>query len=350
MYLGGIGKARIGRILTGEGVLIPTNYKRDVLNVNYHNANQKYDTDSKWSFQTINTILHNEVYIGNMVQNKSCKKSYKDKGKENVPKKEWIRVENTHEPIIDFKVFQKVQKLLNERTHSIDISCLNKSLFANRLFCGDCGRPMTPCYSKRNKAGERHRKYICSDYKKFGNKYCSSHSILEETLKNIILNDLRIQSKILLTDEARVSLHDFRCISSIKNRSDKIKQLNDAQQKTQNYKQRAFENFADGILSKPEYMSLKEKYDKREKQLLQDIKEYNELHMEQSTIRDFEYWLENFTDDFSIDEITREMVLELIDSIYIYDNKTITINYKFQFNPKSNPSSKKMKRTMCGIS
>lgn len=165
MYLSGIGKAKIGAILTGEGVLIPSEYKRQVLKLNYHNANEKYGERSHWSFQTINTILRNEVYIGHLIQNKCAKQSYKAKTKKAVPENQWIRVEHTHEPIIEESIFQRVQEKLAEKTKNINLHLLNESLFSRRIFCGDCGKPMTPSYSKRNKQGQQYKKYICGEYK-----------------------------------------------------------------------------------------------------------------------------------------------------------------------------------------
>lgn len=96
LYLDGYGKAKIGGILSAEGILIPTLYKQKVLGLRYSNA-KCCDTTKKWSYQTIHTILNNEVYIGNLVQNKCNKVSYKDKQVRAVPKEEWIIVRNTHD-------------------------------------------------------------------------------------------------------------------------------------------------------------------------------------------------------------------------------------------------------------
>lgn len=61
-------------------------------------------------------MLQNELYIGNMVQGK---KHQRMRSKQRlVDKENWIRVENTHEPIIDHQLWDKVQKLL---TKSIEI-------------------------------------------------------------------------------------------------------------------------------------------------------------------------------------------------------------------------------------
>ena len=52
-----------------------------------------------------------EVYIGNMVQQKQGSISYKDHRLRNKPKDEWIRVEHTHEPIIDMETWEAVRAL-----------------------------------------------------------------------------------------------------------------------------------------------------------------------------------------------------------------------------------------------
>ena len=58
-------------------------------------------------------MLQNELYIGNMVQGK---KHQRMRSKQRlVDKENWIRVENTHEPIIDHQLWDKVQKLLTKK-------------------------------------------------------------------------------------------------------------------------------------------------------------------------------------------------------------------------------------------
>lgn len=103
LYLDGVGKAKIGRILSAEGILLPTLYKQQILGVSYRNA-RLLDTTKVWSYQTIHTILNNEVYIGNLIQNKYNKVSYKDKRVCAVPKEEWITVKNTHDSGFPFLI------------------------------------------------------------------------------------------------------------------------------------------------------------------------------------------------------------------------------------------------------
>ena len=57
LYLKGCGKARIAKILTGKGILIPTLYKRKILGLNYRNPHET-ETTKSWSYQTVHTILN----------------------------------------------------------------------------------------------------------------------------------------------------------------------------------------------------------------------------------------------------------------------------------------------------
>ncbi len=54
--------------------------------------------------------MENEVYIGNIVSQRYTSKSFKDKRLVERPKEDWIRVENTHEPLVDRDTFYTVQQ------------------------------------------------------------------------------------------------------------------------------------------------------------------------------------------------------------------------------------------------
>lgn len=66
-----------------------------------------------WNDVTVKTILRNEVYIGHMVQNKTGTVSYKNHKQVSKPESEWIKVENTHEPL-------RTQLLAREQNASVE--------------------------------------------------------------------------------------------------------------------------------------------------------------------------------------------------------------------------------------
>ena len=55
--------------------------------------------------------LTNPTYTGDLAQGRSRVKSYKVHEVESVPREEWVEVAGTHEAIIDYETFDKVQAL-----------------------------------------------------------------------------------------------------------------------------------------------------------------------------------------------------------------------------------------------
>ena len=97
LYIQGYGKQKIAKLLNAEGILCPAEYKK-VNGENYKNCN-RLESTTYWSYSTINSILHREMYVGNMVQGTKHQRMRSKQKKK--PKEDWIIVENTHEPIID---------------------------------------------------------------------------------------------------------------------------------------------------------------------------------------------------------------------------------------------------------
>lgn len=125
-------------MLNAEGILCPSEYKK-VNGENYRNSN-RLESTSYWTYSTINRILSNEMYVGNMVQGKTQRKMHSRA--KLIERQEWIVVPNTHEAIIDIDTWNKAQKLLKRRTRNLDLQS-NISIFAGFLKCGDCGRALT---------------------------------------------------------------------------------------------------------------------------------------------------------------------------------------------------------------
>ncbi|MED3660960.1 recombinase zinc beta ribbon domain-containing protein [Ureibacillus sp. FSL K6-8385] len=88
---------------------------------------------------------------------------------------------NAHEAIISRKTFEAVQNQLKNRKKYITAPKLH--LFTNILFCADCGTGM---WYRSNRNG-----YICGSYARHGKKACTSHTIKENVLKEMILNDIK---------------------------------------------------------------------------------------------------------------------------------------------------------------
>lgn len=328
LYLKGYGKARIAKILTEEGVLIPTRYKRDVLGINYHNSRETKITGN-WSYQTIHTILNNEVYIGNVVQNKYNNLSYKDKRHVKQPENQWIRVIGMHEAIIDSDMFRKVQERQKIRTKAVDTKGA-VSLFSGIIFCGDCQHAMVRMYARRG--SHEFIGYCCKTYKTHGKQACASHAVNYGQLKEAVLCSVQDEARKILTPE------DVGCLGKIKysdsvvtNCQVQICHIESEIERKVIYKKKTYQNYMDEVISKEEYLSYIKEFDLSIGELRKNL-EYLQKHVEEKSRRDLEYdeWVEKFRNYIDIEELTREIVLELIEKIEVNTDGSINIYYKFR--------------------
>lgn len=184
MRLKGMTASMIARTLTDEGIEPPSVY-------NNKNIKKTYTTNL-WKISSVNHILNNQVYIGNIVQRKFGKVSYKSKKKIKLPKEEWIVAENMHEPIISKETFEQVQnmKKIKSGVGQKKYDYLLKGL----VYCADCGAKMTVRKSyKHNKKKPYIDKpyYCCKTNISYRNGNCSLHYFQEEKLNKIVFKELK---------------------------------------------------------------------------------------------------------------------------------------------------------------
>lgn len=327
LYLSGCGKARIGSILSEEGVLIPTLYKQQVLGENYKNSKVLKST-SVWSYQTIHTILNNQTYVGDLVQNKTNKLSYKDKKKVSLPKEKWIVVENTHDAIISREIFNRVQEVQKIKTRTVSGSEV-KGIFSGILFCADCKHSMGRKYERRG--NHQFIGYICSTYKQHGKKFCSSHSIKNSELEESVLNSIKEEARKILTQADVDELKKFEVVESCRVTYEfQLKQIENQIEKVGSYKRKTYNNFMEELIGKEEYVHYTGEYNRQIKELkLQKENLLDKMNMQDELDNRHDEWVEAFKNYIDVSELTREMVLELINRIEVHENGVIDIYYRF---------------------
>jgi len=143
LFVEGCGKTFIARHLNERGIPNPTEYKR-LKGITYKASS--HNTGILWKYYAIQAMLLNEIYIGHMIQGKYGSISYKTGTNKPRPKDEWIRVENTHEPIIDHELWERTQELLKLRSKPFGTG--KTGLFSRKARCARCGYTMRSCKSR----------------------------------------------------------------------------------------------------------------------------------------------------------------------------------------------------------
>lgn len=134
-------------------------------------------------------MLQNETYIGNMVQGRSVKISYKSKKCLKQDRANWVVVEGTHEPLVDGETFRQVQRLLNSRRHTR--SRTYDFLLKGLIFCHECGHPLA-VINRKNARGEDVLYFVCRTYQRFTKpSACTGHIVKEEVVTQAVIDRVR---------------------------------------------------------------------------------------------------------------------------------------------------------------
>ena len=178
-YAQGYGKTAIARMLNDRGIPNPTEYKRQK---GLRSALPPGKSCTLWKYFAISNMLANEAYIGNLVQGKYKSISYKTSTNRPCPKEEWIRVEGTHEPIIDRELWDRVQGQLAERCKPFQVGKIG--LFAGKARCAACGYAM-----RSSKAKGRH--FLQCPNRHYGENACEGAFISVARLESTVIEELR---------------------------------------------------------------------------------------------------------------------------------------------------------------
>lgn len=173
--------------LKQEQVLTPINYYFQKYGVALTGLDTTRPYD--WSDTTIAKMLEDEIYLGHTISLRYTTPSYKNKKKIERPESEWLRFENTHEPLITPEIWELVREVRkHKRRPAKKIETPN--LFSGLVYCADCGKPMR-LHRTRTKAADSYNNFKCSTYSNRGKEACSGHYIRESQLRAIVLDDLR---------------------------------------------------------------------------------------------------------------------------------------------------------------
>ena len=321
MCLEGLSFFKIAKQLTNEGVKTPAQYYSFEWKSNY---NLKY---GEWHSKTIGDILTNQMYIGNMVQNKRSKVNYKVKKVIKNNPKDYIIVENTHEPIIDKETFYEVQKRIPKNVGRNEKK--ENHLLDGLLYCGDCGHRIS-IQSRRKKDNRCYT--ICNYYRTYmKQKLCTTHSNNYDELEKIIINSLiNICLNYINKDKVKNNVlnkliedNKFNNNKELEIITNDIKQIND--------------NLDIIYIDKLNKKITEEQFGrvkiKLENQLNIKQKKYNELN---NSINDNineeakNKMISKYVNKFLVmKEPGRELIINLIDKIEIFEDKTINIRVCF---------------------
>ncbi len=321
MYQNGFGCTVICRTLNEDEIPCPAKYKKEVLKTNYVWDSGK----GLWTSSTVSGILKNPVYTGAVVIRKHERPSYKLKYKKAIPLEEMELVPDAHEAIISKEEFDRVQQIRKGRRVSYFDKNNEPHKYVGLLFCGKCKTAMRKRYLASHKDYDG---YMCGFHQKQGQNYCELNHITFEKLDELVVFAINQQLKQMKMDMKNLETQIRQKQPEL---DGKIAKLQAKIERNLEYRKRAYEQFMDEVLSKEEYLELKQMYETENQKYQKELSELNhEEQRQRAAVNETKIWLEHFNRRrITVKQLTREALVELVDKIYVYPEKKIDIYFKF---------------------
>ena len=320
LALSGMSCRNIAALLNQEGVPTPATY------ANLPVARPGPYT-GLWSSERISDMLQNETYIGNMVQGRSVKISYKSKKCLKQDPANWVVVEGTHEPLVDGDTFQKVRMLVNSRKHTR--SRTYDFLLKGLIFCHECGYPLA-VLNRKNAKGEDVLYFVCRTYQRFTKAgVCTCHSIKEKTVTDAVIAKVREVCQVYLNPDdllpaAQEAVENARKQSSLETELQALQSKIDSL--TANL-DRMYTDRLSGLLPEADFQRIFSRI-KLEREQLEVKRQELELR-QKSPVRSEDRARELVQRFIETAGESRELLVSLIERVELTEEKEIIIKFRF---------------------
>lgn len=327
-FIEGLSYRMITFKLNEMGIPNPAIYKSQ----KYPNYHRTSNNCGLWNIQTVRNILRNQMYTGDLVQGKYEKVNHKVDKIKKLSKDKWVIVEDHHEPIIDKTVFFSIQDLIG-RDIRISQKTKELALFAGFLRCADCGKQMVKKNASREKFRGVYHYYTCKTYDNMTKGACTRHTVRSDVLIKTVLS--------VISTYVNIAVEIDEIIDKI-NRSpqknteiSKISTLLTAKEKEKTKIERIlldlYPDLKNELISKSQYLKLKEKYESELNTIEMSIKNLTNLYeQEKNGVDSSNEFIKNFKKYRNIHILTRDVLIALVDVIYIHEDKGIEIQFKFK--------------------
>ena len=317
LALKGNSKQEIIQYLKNNNITTPSIYMKNKYDITVSKIS------SRWNTKMIDSILKNKTYTGSLVQNKRTRISHKTHNMVRVAEDDWIIYDNSHKAIIDIDVYEQVQSILYNRNVKV-----NKEgkfhKYTGFVKCSECGANLYRL--TRIKCNKEQPYYYCSTYIK--SKKCNKHYILESELDEIVKNSLNNFIDLVCNVQDRVD--EVLSYSKIDYNEElkklKLMEIEKKIKRVEVMLEELVKDYKCDIISEDDYDSFKQKYLMEKNSLNLEKEELNKAKINSYNLN----WINNFKKLEHIEIIDRNIVDSLIENIFVNDDKTVEIQFKFK--------------------
>lgn len=326
MCLEGNGYETIARILQEEKILNPQAYWQSK---GIGRGGKKTQPNPyKWCKTTVEKILAQQEYCGDIINFKTYSKSFKNKTRLDNPPENWVIFKDVHEPIIERATFEQVQRITaNTKRRAPKPENAQKSIFSDLLYCGDCHSKLRHHTNTINK--DIHF-FVCANNSVDYRGTCKSrHYVRADSIEQVVMLELRRMADFLRKDEDA-----FADLLAQKTNKELLKEQKQAEADLQKaivrndtvskLYEKLYEDNASEKVSDEWFMQLSHKYETERLELKAKITELrrklSDMGSRQQERENFIHAIRRFME---MDKLTAPLLRELIDHIDVFETEGV---------------------------
>ena len=324
LFLEGKGYTPIAKYLNEQGVMSPLMYLKSL------GYQQNVKTNGVWTKTTVKSILTNQAYIGSAVHGKVVIEKYNNIPLHATDPSEWVVVENTHEPLIDKKTFEKVQERVKEISDAYFAKEFTKhppnemNLLKGKIVCGDCGKGM-----RLSPRTTKSYVYFCGTFSDGINPACSRHKIDQEEVNKAVFAQI--------SNHMRCCIDALKVIRELNARSSGLKKY-DVYEKAITRQRRELEkvnrkfselygDYSEHLINESEYLTLKQQYLLKSEALKKEID--NLLVSQNLYSKNYkidEDWENLINKYLKCRKLNKELADAFVDKVQVFEDGRISVN------------------------
>jgi hypothetical protein len=195
-------------------------------------------------------------------------------------------------------------------------------LFTNVIVCADCG---TSLWYLQNRKG-----YVCGRYRKHGKRACTSHSIKEEKLKALVMDDLRHLTQMSVSKENVLEQVEKTVQKTKKENEKKLLQKEREVDKLKNENRKFLKLLAEEVITPDEYRDITNHNHEKIKELgIEIVKLRSENNNEALDNKQLQKFFNIAESVLKFEELTEELLHRLVEKIEVKEQGEIVIHYNF---------------------
>ena len=309
MKIAGTGTTLIAKALNDRGIPCPSELYRSR---GYTRQWKNRGKPCYWTAGKIEAIIRDEKYTGTMVQLKTKLDSVGGK-QVSRPKEEWVRVENTHEPVITYPQYIRAVSSLKQQ------KAAESRKMKNIYYCGCCGRALFNAH---------YGTIFCKQRSFKTDSDCRDIEINKHDADMAVLASVKREAEIFL-DRDKLSRQAIKRNSPL-SVTDRINATMRSIEAAQKSWIALYDKYADGKLEREFFLNEKKQYDADMEKMEEELAALRQTQEEEREQEGSQRKADQAMAFLEEEELTEDMKEKLIEKVVVYPGNRLEIVWKFE--------------------